>query len=171
MLKLTGSILIAIVSVLYGWKLQQELQEHVRQIVGMKEMFLMLWGEISYTRTPLKEAFLQIASQNKEPFSSFLEKAAEGLEDNEESIGSFWGCLVEQEADSFLLDGEERRILKQAGENFGYLDGQMQLKNLELYIEQTEVLIQKAQGELKDRKKVSGALSVMCGLFLIILLV
>lgn len=171
MLKLTGSILIAIVSVLYGWKMQQELQEHVRQLVGMKEMFLMLWGEISYTRTPLKEAFLQIASQNKEPFSSFLEKAAEGLEENEESIGSFWGCLVEKEADSFLLDGEERRILKQAGENFGYLDGQMQLKNLELYIEQTEVLIQKAQGELKDRKKVSGVLSVMCGLFLIILLV
>lgn len=171
MLKLTGSILIAIVSVLYGWKMQQELQEHVRQLVGMKEMFLMLWGEISYTRTPLKEAFLQIASQNKEPFSSFLEKAAKGLEENEESIGAFWNCLVEQEADSFLLDGEERRILKQAGENFGYLDGQMQLKNLELYIEQTEVLIQKAQGELKDRKKVSGVLSVMCGLFLIILLV
>lgn len=171
MLKLTGSVLIAVVSVLYGWKMQQELQEHVRQLVGMKEMFLMLWGEISYTRTPLKEAFLQIASQNKEPFSSFLEKAAEGLEQNEESIGFFWNCLVEKEADSFLLDEEERRILKQAGENFGYLDGQMQLKNLELYIEQTEVLIQKAQGELKDRKKVSGVLSVMCGLFLIILLV
>ncbi len=67
MLKLAGSILIAIVSVLYGWNIQQELQEHVRQLVGMKEIFSMLWGEISYTRTPLKEAFLKIASQNKEP--------------------------------------------------------------------------------------------------------
>ena len=52
MLKAAGSILIIISSVLYGWKVQQELVEHVRQLVGMKEMFLMLWGEISYTRTP-----------------------------------------------------------------------------------------------------------------------
>lgn len=47
----------------------------------------------------------------------------------------------------------------------------MQLKNLELYIGQTEVLIKKAQEELRDKKKLSGVLSVMCGLFLIILLV
>lgn len=46
----------------------------------------------------------------------------------------------------------------------------MQLKNLELYMEQAEVLIQKAQEELKDKQKVSGVLSVMCGLFLVILL-
>ena len=74
MLKLAGSILIITASSLYGWKIRRELTEHVDQLVGMKEMFLMLWGEISYTRTPLKEAFLQIASQNKEPFSGFLEK-------------------------------------------------------------------------------------------------
>lgn len=171
MLKLSGSILVVAASVLYGWNMQQELQEHVRQLVGMKEMFLMLWGEISYTRTPLKQAFLQIASQNKEPFASFLKKAAHGLDENEESVGCFWKSLVEKEADMFLFDEEERGILERAGENFGYLDGQMQLKNLELYIEQTEVLIEKAQGELKDRKKLSGVLSVMCGLFLIILLI
>lgn len=86
-------------------------------------------------------------------------------------MASFWGHLVDEEAGRFLFNEEERGILKQAGENFGYLDGKMQLKNLELYIEQTEVLIGKAQGELKDKKRVSGVLSVMCGLFLIILLV
>ena len=171
MLKVAGSILIIISSVLYGWRVQQELGEHVRQLVGMKEMFLMLYGEISYTRTPLKEAFLQIASQGKEPFCSFLQKAAVELDENEEGIGSFWCGLVEQEADHFLFDEEERGILKRVGENFGYLDRQMQLKNLELYIGQTEALIEKAQRELQDRKKLSGVLSVMCGLFLIILLV
>ena len=66
MLKLAGSILVINVSVLYGFHVISELQEHVEQLVAMKEMFLMLWGEISYTRTPLKEAFLQIASQGKE---------------------------------------------------------------------------------------------------------
>ena len=170
MLKLAGSILVITVSVLYGWQVRRELQEHVEQLVAMKEMFLMLWGEISYTRTPLKEAFLQIAAQGKEPFSSFLLKAAEELEENESSMGCFWNRLVEQESNKFLFNEEERGLLQRAGENFGYLDGQMQLKNLELYMEQAEVLIRKAQKELKDKQKVSSVLSLMCGLFLVILL-
>ena len=170
MLKLAGSILVNTVSVLYCWQVRRELQEHVEQLVAMKEMFLMLWGEISYTRTPLKEAFLQIASQGKEPFSSFLLKAAEELEENESSMGCFWNRLVEQESNKFLFNEEERGLLQRAGENFGYLDGQMQLKNLELYMEQAEVLIRKAQKELKDKQKVSSVLSLMCGLFLVILL-
>ena len=137
MLKLAGSILVITVSVLYGWQVRRELQEHVEQLVAMKEMFLMLWGEISYTMTPLKEAFLQIASQGKEPFSSFLLKAAEELEENESSMGCFWNRLVEQESNKFLFNEEERGLLQRAGENFGYLDGQMQLKNLEMYMEQS----------------------------------
>ena len=170
-MKIAGSIWIIAVALLYGWRVKAELLEHVEHLVGMKEMFMMLWGEISYTRTPLKEAFLQIAAQNKEPFSSFLKKAAEEMEGNEESMGSFWNRLVDREAESFLFTKEELGLLKRAGENFGYLDGQMQLKNLELYIGQAEVLIRKSQEELRDKKKVYGTLSLMCGLFLIILLI
>lgn len=172
MLKAVGCVLILTVSILYGWKITGELREHMEQLVAMKEMFLMLSGEIAYTKTPLKEAFLQMAGQNKEPFSSFLKKAAEGISQNEEnSMGEFWKKLVEEEAENFLFSKEEQSLLKKAGENFGYLDGQMQLKNLELYIGQAEVLIGRAQGELKDRQKLSQCLSVMCGLFLIILLI
>lgn len=158
-------------SVLYGYQLRTELSRHVEQLIGMKEMFLMLAGEISYTRTPLREAFLQMAAQNKEPFSSFLKKAAEEMGCNEESIGNFWRALVEEETGNFLFSREELLLLEKAGENFGYLDGQMQLKNLELYIGQAEVFIQQAQGELKDRQRLSGCLSLVCGLFVIILLV
>ena len=82
MLKLIGSILIIGASLLYGFRIRRELQEHLDQLVAMKEMFLMLRGEISYARTPLKEAFLQIASQNKEPFCGFLTKAAKEMNSN-----------------------------------------------------------------------------------------
>ena len=61
--------------------------------------------------------------------------------------------------------------MKRAGENFGYLDVKMQLKNLELYMEQAEVFLKRAQKELKDRQKVARTLSLMCGLFLVILLI
>ena len=171
MLKLIGSILIIGASLLYGFRIRRELQEHLDQLVAMKEMFLMLRGEISYARTPLKEAFLQIASQNKEPFCGFLTKAAKEMNANEESMGNFWSRLVEQESGRFLFYEPERGLLQRAGENFGYLDSQMQFKNLELYMEQAEVLIQNAQAQLKDRQKLSSVLSLMCGLFLVILLI
>lgn len=169
-MKLAGSFLVIAVSLLYGWKVKEELKAHVDQLIGMKEMMLMLQGEISYAKTPLKEAFWQMASQGKEPFSSFLKKAAEEMDGNEEGIAKFWSRLVE-EAEKFSLTREERELLKRVGENFGYLDTQMQLKNLELYIGQTEALIQKAQEELGDRQRIAGALSLMCGLFLVILLI
>ena len=95
MLKALGSLLVFAASVLYGWKVRAEYAEHVEQLVGMKEMFLMLWGEISYARTPLQEAFLQIAAQGKEPFSSFLEKAAGETEGQEGSMGRFWKRMVD----------------------------------------------------------------------------
>lgn len=171
MLKLLGSLIVLAASLMYGWKINEELKEHVEQLIGMKEMFLMLRGEIAYARTPLREAFLQMASQGKEPFSDFLKRAAKELEENGESIGEFWGRLVEEEAGKFYFTREEQGLLKRAGENFGYLDVQMQLKNLELYMEQAEVFIQRAQKELKDRQKVARTLSLMCGLFLVILLI
>ena len=115
MLKLAGSLIIVIASALYGWKIRKELQEHVEQLVGMKEMFLMLQGEISYTRTPLKEAFLHISAQDKEPFSSFLKKAAQELEQNEDAMRIFWRRLIEQESDKFLFNSEEQSLLQRAG--------------------------------------------------------
>lgn len=171
MLKIAGSVLVFSVSILYGFKLKAEYHEHVEQLLGMKEILWMLWGEISYARTPLKEAFLHISAQKKEPFSSFLKKAAEGMDGQEEEMAVYWSHLVEEEAGKFLFTQEERGLLKRVGENFGYLDVQMQLKNLELYIGQAETLIQKAQEELKDRQKLSGTLSLMGGLFLIVLLI
>lgn len=86
-------------------------------------------------------------------------------------MGTFWSRLVDQEAGNFYFTREEFGLFKRAGENFGYLDTQMQLKNLELYMEQTEGLLRKAQKELEDRQKVARILSLTCGLFLVILLI
>ena len=171
MLKALGSLLVFAASVLYGWKVRAEYAEHVEQLVGMKEMFLMLWGEISYARTPLQEAFLQIAAQGKEPFSSFLEKAAGEMEGQEGSMGSFWKRMVDEEAGGFLPTPQGQGGPKRGGGEFWFLGGGEERKNLELYIGQAETLIQKAQEELKDRQRLSATLSLMCGLFVIILLI
>ena len=132
----------------------------------------MLSGEISYSRLPLAEAFLEIAGQNKEPFAGFLKAAAERLRSSEEtSVGMLWRSLVEEEKERFLLSEEELELLKKTGENFGYLDSSMQLKNLELYIRQTEGMMEQFESQRRERQRISRYLSLMAGLFLIILLI
>ena len=68
MLKLAGSFLVVTASLLYGWRVGRELQEHVGQLVGMKEMLLMLHGEkdglVSVEDT--YEFFRQAASKDKQ---------------------------------------------------------------------------------------------------------
>ena len=62
-------------------------------------------------------------------------------------------------------------MLKGLGENFGYLDIQMQLNHLALDIQQVETRIGQAQQELAAKQKMYQYLSIMSGLFLILLLI
>ncbi|MFP3155420.1 stage III sporulation protein AB [Lachnospiraceae bacterium ZAX-1] len=172
MLKLVGACLILGASLLYGYMLRVRLSDHVGQLIGMKEMLLMLAGEISYTRTPLGEAFLHMIAQGKEPYKTMLTAVRYQMEHGEvgKPLHQIWKEVIDLQSRNFLLSDEEVAILQNAGNNFGYLDASMQLKNIEVYIQQVEVKIVQAQNELAAKQKVYQYLSVMCGLFFIIML-
>lgn len=161
-----------LVATIYGYQLKTRLWEHVRQLIGLKEMLLMLSGEISYARTPLKEAFIHIGGQGKEPYGTFLTAVSEHMERAEgKPLFQIWSDVLEIHKNEFLLTAEELMIIKGIGENFGYLDAKMQMGNIELYIQQTEARIAQAQQELAAKQKMYQYLSIMCGLFLILILI
>lgn len=172
MLKVTGIILILTASVLFGYLMQSELYDHVNQLVGMKEMLIMLSGEISYAKTPLEEAFLHIANQGKEPYAALLKDVRERMNAGEQiPLQEIWRDELSKHKEDFLLKDEEYMILENAGDNFGYLDWQMQIKNINVYVAQVEARIVQAQDELATKQKMYQYLSVMGGLFLIIILI
>lgn len=171
MLKGIGAGLILFVSVVLGLQFKQRLREHLEHLIRCKEVLLMLSGEMSYAKTPLLEAFLHIADQGKEPFGSFLKEVAKRAEkDRGQSLAQIWRGALKSRQKEICFSREEWILLESLGENFGYLDVQMQLGHLSLCIQQLDANIEKAQRELLDKQKLYQYLSVMCGLFLILVL-
>ena len=172
MLKLTGICLILGVAAVVGLQLKHRLHMHLKQLIGFKEMLLMLSGEMSYARTPLTEAFRNIAARGKEPFGPLLAEVAGRLEQERgKSLYDIWKSAVEHQSKAFYFSEEEFCMLKGLGENFGYLDIQMQLNHMALDIQQVETRIGQAQQELAAKQKMYQYLSIMSGLFLILLLI
>ncbi|MCI8280876.1 MAG: hypothetical protein HFI76_04065 [Lachnospiraceae bacterium] len=171
MIKIAGAALILSVSFLFGLQQKQRLWEHVKQLVGCKEMLFMLSGEMSYAKAPLLEAFRHISSRGKEPFGSFLEEVAKELETKQDQpLPEIWRDVLNRQRNKFCFSQEEFGLLESLGDNFGYLDVQMQLNHLSLCMQQLDAKIVQAQGELAAKQKLYQYLSVMCGLFFILIL-
>lgn len=172
MVKLTGAGLILFAAAVLGIQMKQKLAQYVNQLIAWKEMLLMLSGEMNYAKAPLQEAFRHIAERGKEPFSRMLSEIADRMEqDRERTLQEIWRDAVEGHKKEFLFSQEERELLGSLGDNFGYLDLQMQQNLIRLQAEQLENRIEKARGELLTRQKLYQYLSVMGGLFLILLLI
>ncbi len=172
MLKIAGAGLILVTAIILGLQMKQGLWEHVRQLIGLKEMLQMLSGEISYAKTPLTEAFRHVALRVKEPFCWLLVEVADSMErEREKTLYEIWEKAVKHQRRNISFSEEELAILSGVGENFGYLDIQMQLNHLALYIQQTEDKIVQAQQELAVKQKLYQSLSVMSGLLLILLFI
>lgn len=171
MIKILGAALILFVSFLFGLQQKQRLWEHVKQLVGCKELLFMLSGEMSYAKAPLLEAFCHISARGKEPFSSFLKEVASEMETKrEQPLSNIWRSALRRRRDEFYFSQEEFELLESLGDNFGYLDVQMQLNHLNLCMQQLDAKIVQAQGELAAKQKLYQYLSVMCGLFFILIL-
>ena len=62
-------------------------------------------------------------------------------------------------------------IMKAIGMQMGYLDEQMQLGTIDLYLEQLSFVIEKAREELVMKKRLCNCLAVTGGIFLVIILI
>lgn len=172
MLKVIGAGLILFSAMVLGAQLKQRVAEHLRQLIGLKELLLMLSGEMSYGRTPLAEAFIHIAGQGKAPYDRLLLAVSGRMEQERElALAEIWQSEARSQREDFLLSNQEFLLLLGVGENFGYLDLAMQLAHIALSVQQVENKIVLAQGEFAAKQRMYQYLCVMCGLFLILVLI
>lgn len=172
MLKLIGALMILASATMIGTSCSMDLRKHNRELRLLKQMLYMLRGEIKYTKTPLPEAFAHIAERMPEPFSAFLRGVAAdmGILDGR-TFPELWKEQINtQLADLHLKKGEKEQLAA-LGEVLGYLDLEMQLSSIELYLEQLEISIRNAQESMTSKQKLYQSLGVAGGIFLIILLV
>lgn len=172
MLKILGSILVLLCSAGLGAAGSMDLKRHCMELRFLKQAVYMLRGEIKYSKAPLPEAFGSLSERLPAPFSVFFAHLAEELLRPEgQNLGEVWKQEIERSLKESCLKKEEKQKLQSLGESLGYLDLEMQLSTIELYLEQLEDDINLAQEEIRTKQKLYQSMGIAGGIFLVILLI
>ena len=87
------------------------------------------------------------------------------------TIADIWKEGVEQKLSGLALSKQDKEALIHFGSNLGYLDKDMQLSTIDLYIATLETEIEEATKTVKEKSYLYNSLGIMAGLFVTIILI
>ena len=171
MLKTAGLLLIIISGTGLGYSAGRE---YLLREKNLRQLFLLtvyLKGQIRYGNSSLAEAFEEISMRLDRRWGKFAGKISEELKSVEGvSLEIILSGKLFPEIRQFGLAPEEERLLMSLGNRLGYLDREMQLRQLELYEEELNRHIMELHEKMPEKRKICQSLGIMGGLLLAILL-
>lgn len=87
-----------------------------------------------------------------------------------EPFNQIWKEEVDRLDADTALTKTDRQSLAALGEHLGFLDSEMQERNLLLYLEQLDLVIGELRSHRQERCRLYTSLGVMSGMFLAVLL-
>ncbi|MDO4274449.1 MAG: stage III sporulation protein AB [Eubacteriales bacterium] len=170
MLKMTGLILIMTAGAGLGFCSSFALTRRERAMGMLLRMVIYLKGEIRYGNASLHDAFGGAARKLPGEYAAFMKAVAGEMRNNTgQPFGEIFRNCAVQYLDGIGLTEEEREKFFSLGEHLGYLDLDMQMKQLELYEQELERSIQELKTEMPAKKKVYQSLGILGGILLAVL--
>lgn len=155
----------------YGACLAGNYKSRLALLEQLRQMIFLLKGQIVYANAPLPEAFEVVGRRTKGILAELFVRVAERLEGQQgEPLFHIWQEEVEKLSEAGGLTKKDRQCLAAFGEHLGFLDRDMQERNLLLYLEQLDLTIGELRGHKEERCRLYTSLGVMGGLFLAVLL-
>jgi stage III sporulation protein AB len=170
--KVVGCILIILSSTLMGFYCSNELKSRINDIKELRKLIVLLRGDIRYGNTPLPEAICSIARRHEGSFKSFLTKVSDRLSEHSgNTFSQVWKEAVETDLHQTSLNKKDKSSLIQFGDSLGYLDKEMQMNTLELFLTQLEDEITELSKTAKEKSYLYNTLGIMAGIFISIILI
>ena len=170
--KVVGCILIILSSSLMGIYYGNELKNRVNDLKELKKLIILLRGDIRFSNTPLPEAISGIARRHDGSFKGFFTGVSEKLSEySGNTFSQVWKEAVENQLHSTSLNKKDKSSLIQFGENLGYLDKEMQMNTIELFINQMEDELQDLSETTKEKVYLYKSLGIMGGIFISIIMI
>lgn len=148
-----------------GFEKSRELQMHLKELEELKRLFMIIHSELKVTKATMSEIFLKVSKKTETPYKEWLKELANKLE--ECSAGTFvelWKSSIQIYLGETTLRKDEIYELEQVGLGIQYFE------TLEFYLNQLDFSIQNTREELKTKKKLYQSMGIMCGIFLVIVL-
>ena len=144
-----------------GWGMLQaaKIEECYRQMRYLRKLIFRIRSEIRYSRRVLPEAFLSVGSEAQEPYKMWLLSLYERLENRQGTSLAVIGIPQDMLESLIRLGGE-----------LGTIDIEMQVRTLDLYLEQMEQKMEDMRTEQKEKIRLYQCIGVTGGVFLAIIL-
>ncbi len=169
MLKCAGVLLILTGALGFGSYMGAYLKRHLEQLVECREIFAQISAYREYLKLPYDELLRRSIIGKSGILPEILTEVAAEMEKNREAnAGALWEEAFRKRNKQLLLKEEETGILLALARCLS-LEGN-HAKASEIYFMQLEETIRQAMEERKDKQKLYRAISVLGGLFLVVLL-
>ena len=171
MLKNAGIFLILLAGTGIGYSKSRELTFREKNLRIFLQLVIFLKGEIRCGNMALPEAFQEIAGKLPGMYRDLLEKVSAELKKSQGfSLGEIFYRYSMEKIRGLPFSGEERELICSLGGRLGYLDREMQLRQLDLYEEDVLRCLDNLRRGMPEKKKIYQSLGVLGGILLAVLL-
>lgn len=171
-IKIIGVILILASSAGIGFHLSDDFVKRVEECKTLKKIILMLRGEIKYNNATMAEAFETIGSRVDNPYHDFFMEAAIELNNlSGQTFLEIWKQTIDKKLKETKLNKKDMERFRNLGENLGYLDKEMQLSTIDLYLEHLELEIEEGNRSMNSNSRLYKCLGIMGGVLVTLIIV
>lgn len=155
-----------------GFSGSMRLSEQIRILEKLLQMVICLKGEIRCGNASLPDAFYGAAGRMNGKYREFLISAADRMKAGTgEKLSQICRECAESALKKSCLTHGEKDAFFSVGEYLGYMDLEMQIKQLSLYEKNLEEEISRLKEEASGKKRLYRSLGILGGLLLAVLLV
>lgn len=172
LVKFLGVALILASSCGVGFRLSADLLKRVEDLKLLKKIMIMLRGEIKYNNSTMSEAFEIIGNRVESPYNYFFKEVANELNDlSGQTLIEIWKKMIDKYLKETKLNRKDLERLKNLGDNLGYLDKEMQLSTIDLYLEHLELEIDEGNKNMNTNSRLYKCLGIMGGVLITLIII
>ena len=171
-LKIVGAILIIISSYLLGEMLFEKLNNRLLALKELHKVGCILKANIRHIGSDIEEALQEIVNRVNNEIQGFIEDIIEQIKTRKVADMSFiWKEAVSNRLKNIGFSEDEIKIINRLGENIGYMDREMQIESIDLYLNELEEKIEILKIELRQKRKLYKTLGIGIGMIIVLIIV
>ena len=163
--------LVLIGATVLGWYIDRLQILRIQDLEGLRRMLYMLRGEVNYAMTPLPNAIEEIINKNHTRVNVIFQELLKHIDEKTgDNLATLWEKAITTQVSYTYLQEEDANILLSFGQSLGYLDKEMQKKNIEITLGYVESKIKQLNKDHEKNGRLYRSLGILGGCLLCILL-